>query len=386
LNKLSCININNYFILEKCSRNILEEENANIDVSLLHSQLHPSVQLCFSRMTGLYGECSKAEQKAMAKLFLLLSSDASIDSIIPWRFCAEVSSFILSIQNKTATLADIRVFTHRSKFYCPEVSNLILSSSIESTLPKSDIMSLLSHLVSRIADVHSSNVHPDPPIMIPGTYNPAKYGRAYYFNKHGSQVRKIRSFSIEKKNKVNFDDSPDLLCNKKFPVVSKKGTTYLFLWFCAVHGHCYGFHVIPGSEGRKDPAASLYTHSDVAPDDVLYDFACSFAEYSKNRESGYFANTRFFHDVFHGYSHKCTKAFRCNRLLGFNSVNSSICEQFNSYIQKIKKSAKLMSQPHFMLYLQFFIHLWNQSKYETFRKKLCTAVTGRSQCDENPLI
>jgi len=33
----------------------------------------------------------------------------------------------------------------------------------------------------------------------------------------------------------------------------------LFLWFCPAHGHCYGFHVIPGSEGRKDPANSLYT-------------------------------------------------------------------------------------------------------------------------------
>ena len=86
----------------------------------------------------------------------------------------------------------------------------------------------------------------------------------------------------------------------------------------------------------------------------------------------------FFHGMFHGYTHKCTKAFRCNRLLGFSVVNSSISKQFDSYIQKIKASARLMSQAHFILYLQFFIHRWNQMKFESFRKKLRNAVSGRN--------
>ena len=67
--------------------------------------------------------------------------------------------------------------------------------------------------------------------------------------------------------------------------------TYLFLWFYPMHGNCLGFHMIPGSEGRKDPAVALNTHLATPPKVVFYDFACSLSEYVKNRESGYFRNT-----------------------------------------------------------------------------------------------
>ena len=80
---------------------------------------------------------------------------------------------------------------------------------------------------------------------------------------------------------------------------------HLFACYVIVmHGHCYGYHIIPGSEGRKNPAASLYAYSEVPPDVVLYDFACSLSEYVHNRESGFFASTRFYHDIFHGFTRK----------------------------------------------------------------------------------
>ena len=92
------------------------------------------------------------------------------------------------------------------------------------------------------------------------------------------QLRSPRLFEIDRKKtskRDNFDDDPDKLCSKSFPVVSKRGTTYLFLWFCAAHGHCYGFHMIPGSEGRKDAANSLYCYLEKAPETIFYDFAKS---------------------------------------------------------------------------------------------------------------
>ena len=76
----------------------------------------------------------------------------------------------------------------------------------------------------------------------------------------------------------------------------------------------------------------------------MYDFCCGLSEYVHNRESGFFKNTRFFNHVFHSYTHKCTPAFRCNKLIGFDGVNSLICEQFSFFLQNIKTSAKLMSQ------------------------------------------
>ena len=49
-----------------------------------------------------------------------------------------------------------------------------------------------------------------------------------------------------------------------------------------------------GSEGRKDPACSLYNHLEVAPEIVYYDFACSLKEYCMNREAGISRTHNFF--------------------------------------------------------------------------------------------
>ena len=185
----------------------------------------------------------------------------------------------------------------------------------------------------------------------------------------------MRSFPIdlEKNEKVTST------CSKNYPIVGKKGTTYLFLWFCPLHGHCFGYHMIPIAEGRKDPSASLYLFKENAPEIVMYDFSCQLDEYVRNRESGFYSKTRFFHDIFHGYSHKCGSTFESNRLQGLNEVNTSICEQFNSFLQCIKKSSKLMTQVHYNFYVQFFIHLWNLKKEKSFKEK----VDIKSACNDD---
>ena len=192
-------------------------------------------------------------------------------------------------------------------------------------------------------------------------------------------MRNVRRFAIDtaKSHRENFDDNPAQVCQKAFPTVSKKGMTYIFLWFCPAHGHCYGFHIITGAEGRKDAASSLYSYLEKSPEVIFYDFACSLDEYTKNRESGYFQHTRFFHDIFHGYTHKCSKIHKSNRLLGFSGINTSICEQFNSFIQCIKASSKLMTQEHFTFYMQFFIHHWNKQRKISFTKKISIIMAGQ---------
>ena len=64
-----------------------------------------------------------------------------------------------------------------------------------------------------------------------------------------------------------------------------------------------------GSEGRIDPDGSLYDHLEVAPEIIYYEFACNLEEYCMNREAGYFKNTQFFDDIFHGYNHTCSKIY-----------------------------------------------------------------------------
>ena len=52
--------------------------------------------------------------------------------------------------------------------------------------------------------------------------------------------------------------------------------------------------MIPGSEGLKDAHANLYTYAEEAQKMIFYDHSCSYSEYGRNRESGFYKNSRFF--------------------------------------------------------------------------------------------
>ena len=47
--------------------------------------------------------------------------------------------------------------------------------------PHTDVNALLLYLIEKSEKIHSKDDYVVPSQPIPGTYNPAKYGRAYYF-------------------------------------------------------------------------------------------------------------------------------------------------------------------------------------------------------------
>ena len=147
-------------------------------------------------------------------------------------------------------------------------------------------------------------------------------------------------------------------------------------WFCPTHGHCYGFHLISGSEGRKHPFSSLNKYKPTAPEELFYDFAWQLNEYCLNREPKFFRCTRFWHELFHGLTHKCGKCFKSTRVCGMSGVSSEMCEQFNSYLQCTKYIGTHLFQSHFVLFTQFFIYLRNTEKTEKFNKIVQTAIAG----------
>ena len=208
------------------------------------------------------------------------------------------------------SVTNIVEMAHQMWFYNKEVSDLLHLNNSRNSLPEKALL-LLQYCCKLVLEIHKSDVSENEMVIESKTYNPAKFGRTYHFTEHGCQIGKVRGFSIDQdREDVNFDDTPQNFCLKKFSQVSKRGMSYLFLWFCPQHGNCYGFQVIAAAaEGRKDPAACLYTHIEKAPDVIMYDFCCGLSEYVHNRESGFFNNTRFFHNVFHSYTHKCTPAF-----------------------------------------------------------------------------
>ena len=183
----------------------------------------------------------------------------------------------------------------------------------------------------------------------------------------------------DKEKNALFDDRPEVddPCSKLFPKVSCAGFGYMFLWFCPIHGHCYGFHLISGGEGRKDPFASLYKYCTEMPEDIYYDFACQLSEYCLNREPELFKNTRFWHDLFHSIGHVCGINFKLGRVLGLEGVNTEICEQVNSFMQCIKYTGSHLSQEHFTFFVQFFLYLMNKEKTKTFCQQAAIAVAGQ---------
>ena len=116
------------------------------------------------------------------------------------------------------------------------------------------------------------------------------------------------------------------LARRYYPNVSFSRYGCMFLWFCPMHGDSYGFHLINSAEGRKDLFSSLFKYIKKSPKHIFYDNACQLSEYCLNRESDFFRNTLFWHDLFYTIEHKCGFTFKSGRIVGLEGVNSEICE------------------------------------------------------------
>ncbi|TEB10932.1 hypothetical protein FA13DRAFT_1759730 [Coprinellus micaceus] len=115
------------------------------------------------------------------------------------------------------------------------------------------------------------------------------------------------------------------------PGDSKK--TRLFAWRAGAYGGimvawcmhsvCYGFHHMPTSEGRNDVFSAMVTRWPIAPEQVVYDFACALGPYCMLREPEFFKNTLFAIDDFHAKDH--TKSICCqDRAIIFTKVFLSV--------------------------------------------------------------
>ena len=51
---------------------------------------------------------------------------------------------------------------------------------------------------------------------------------------------------------------------------------------------------------------------------------------------------------FHGFGHKCSRCFKANSIHLFRDHNTSICEQFNSFIRCLSRCTANMSLSHLM--------------------------------------
>ena len=192
--------------------------------------------------------------------------------------------------------------------YAPEVFNLVYSEFTQGSVPaRLLVCSFLLAICSLVEDSYDLISVP-PWELIVDTYNPAsrgsfspsallfliflksllcvthiwfkKTGVALYFNDSGQQGRYTRRY------RTRVSGGTTLACKHKFPPRKKK-TGGIFNWFCP-HGYGYGTSIIKHAEGRKDAMLALYTHCEVPPQVIIYDFACQLEEYCRNREPTFF--------------------------------------------------------------------------------------------------
>ena len=315
-----------------------------------------------SALQGLFGDMirhkmSADAQLAVAQVFHLFTFDSSVSAFLP---------SVLASQMVFGCLDDLMSMLPIIRRHNIALADLIEKLHMEPSDCQLHACQVVQYLVGRVRELCAKAIQPEPAHPIPGSYNPPETGRFFYFSPGGEQIRRTRLFAKDARGAANsmYDEMPaGTYCRKHYGKVKSSAPAYIMFFFCPTHGHCYGGHIIDGKEGRKDPSCALYTHMQNAPKILFYDFACSLEEYNLNRESGFWHGTRLYHDIFHGYSHVCSSVFKLNKVLhGLEGLNTSICEQFNAYIKRIKPSAEHMGQQKFVFYVQYYIHLWNRDK------------------------
>ncbi len=145
-----------------------------------------------------------------------------------------------------------------------------------------------------------------------------------------------------------------LYCNKYYPRPSSKSATGIFFWFDPVHGHCFGTILSPEVKGGRT-LASLCTPT--SPEHHV--------SYSTILPAAWRITVSIWNlATLDKLSSFMTYFMVTNISVLFSNppgINTSICEQFNSFMRCFKESARHMTQIHFF-YLQFFIAQWNEKR------------------------
>jgi hypothetical protein len=302
---------------------------------------------------------------AAAKFLLIICGDNPLSAALPppdHQHLLDTCSGLMKGQYNLRKLEEV-------KYYGIEISNLLKAAFKNDS---TDFVCLfLVGLCMQVVATHQKDKKSSPPQPM-GEYNPPE-GTCYYFTEHGRPLREQPYYNIPGEAKGYKIDDP---CQKNFPKVSYGGFGYMMLFFCPLHGHCYGYHLIAGGEGRKDVFSALYKYKPTAPKNLYFDFACQLSEYCLNREPEFFKFCKFWHDIFHSVTHLCGSAFKSTRVLGMEGVNTEICEQFNAFLQCIKYTGSHLSQNHFTLFAQFMIYIWNKEKTQKFKNFATVAISG----------
>ena len=303
----------------------------------------------------------------LSDIFKIIAKPAPVSAFLPLRFEKDVLDACSAILDPDQAMFEMSNAKVRS--FAPELAAL-LRATWKSAYCE-EIAKFIAYLREFAIETYKDDAPYVAAVQVPDSYNPES-GVAYYFTPHGCRVRDTPIYKLNSKNDKKKEQQTDS-CTKNYPRVAQGGYGYTFFFFCPIHGHCLGFHIIDGSEGRKDCITPLHTYMPEPPNEVFYDFACSASEYSLNREPAFFKRTRFFHDIFHSYNHKCASTYQSSRIGTLQHVDSEICEQFNAFVGRLTHVCSHLSQSHFCFLIQLMIYGWNKRKTERITQLMSVA-------------
>ncbi|KAH8105834.1 hypothetical protein BXZ70DRAFT_1036489, partial [Cristinia sonorae] len=236
-----------------------------------------------------------------------------------------------------------------------------------------ELRAVAGWMADRANDVYSRLAQHDPaPIQVHGADNLGSWGD---WRQTGTcyglpQIRSRRVYPKLRNDGSPTDrlpeDKSDSGCNKYYSTYSKSNLAGGIMVLWCTHSICLGFHTMPVAEGRNDVFAAIYTHFPVAPEIIVYDYACQLAAYSLVREACFFRDTRFLIDELHAHGHSgCGQACFASNAMTYDervrAINTSAAECGNGGLKRIRKSVSYMTYEHTVLYTKAFFDVWNRS-------------------------
>lgn len=146
----------------------------------------------------------------------------------------------------------------------------------------------------------------------------------------------------------------------------------VLLFYCVDHQCCIGFVVLDGGESPRVVYEVIMSRFKTLPQNVIYDNGCNLSQYILNRTPWIFRRTQVFVDAFHYHSHNnCASCFSTDQSPMLSEKwNTSLFEQRNARLTKLKETAPLMRSRVFMALLRVAVAKANYKyKFKEMRKQ-----------------
>lgn len=311
-------------------------------------------------------EFSDPEREAMRQVMHMLTSARKLLVFVTIDMAHEYKSAVANCESSTEVA---RVLQTQGCFRFQGMGSFLVTilqqQIVKHSQPQQCTVDLVNALVAAVTAIDD-----DMPSISLGDADitrdrpdPGATGVRYMMSDSGAYVRTRWPLpSGAELSGVNLETSIDGCRKKRIRMISDRARTQLWVSVCMRHHCVVGYHLME-HEGRRDCLLPLYAFLRAPPKTIFYDFACAASQTALQILPEYFCRTRFCHDCFHGYKHKCPYVFKVHTE-EFNSTNTSVMEQFNAFLQTIRgvlRSGTTLLKTS-MFWFDVFVAVWNSRR------------------------